>query len=65
MGWMMKTGDKVKIYDDPMTKQSLEGEAYLKEFVFRTGKESEIWNVEFLRKDGSREHACQRTIFTN
>lgn len=61
----MKTGDKVTIYSDPITKTDIEGEAYLKEFVFKTGKDSEIWNVSFIRKDGTLEHACQRTIFAS
>lgn len=59
----MTKGEMVKVYDDPITKQSLEGEARLKEFVYKTGPVSEIWNVEFKRKDGSFEHACQRTIY--
>jgi len=57
----MKVGDKVTIYNDPITKQSVEGEAYLREFVFDSGK-SEFWNVSFIRRDGTLEHNCQRTI---
>jgi len=44
----MKSGDIVKIYEDPVTKQKLEGEAKLNHFIAKIGLNIERWQVIFI-----------------
>ena len=43
----MKRGDKINIYEDPLTKTKLEGKATLKEKVMTLNDDLELWWVSF------------------
>ena len=43
----MKKGDTVTIYQDPLTKKNVEGQARLLKFI-KEAHELEFWQVKFL-----------------
>ena len=56
----MKKGDKVKIYEDPITEKKLEGEAVLIKQLHGPREDGQnYWKVKFL-SDG---FVCDRFIF--
>lgn len=56
----MKKGDIVTIYQDPLTKQEVEGQARLVKFI-NDGGEFECWKVKFLNA-GAGEPLVYRFI---
>jgi hypothetical protein len=55
---MLRIGDKVTIYEDPVTKEKPEGKATLRELYRRHG-ESTYWRVEF---DDAPGEFYERTV---
>jgi hypothetical protein len=48
----LKKGDIVEVYEDPITREKLEGKARLHEFHFTTNDGLEYWEIEFLNEPG-------------
>lgn len=55
---MIRIGDKVTIYEDPVTKQKPEGQAILRELYQRRGNDT-VWRVEF---DDAPGEFYERTV---
>lgn len=58
----MKYGDKIRVYEDPITRLKAEGIARLIEPVKQDNGDLSIWIVEFAREPGEY---YQRTVNKN
>lgn len=56
---MLRIGDKVTVYEDPVTKEKPEGQATLRELYQRRGNYL-VWRVEF---DDAPGEFYERTIY--
>ena len=54
-----RTGDKVKIYQDPITKKKLEGEATLVQFQSANDDGLEDWLVKFPGETETNQRMIQ------
>jgi hypothetical protein len=49
----MRSGDTVKIFEDPVTRRQFEGLAILKKFVSKEPPFGERWRVTFIGDEGT------------